>query len=184
VDDRRLLVGTDACVLIEGIHLRGRLPANQPKRPRTPLIYPSVRILRAAELRWFRLCLSERALEEAARALRSYSKEDELTQFLEQLDDICYCTKKTADLLGMTAAEYAAELSLMTASLKHENDAPIAVDMKYSGERPHVFVSSNHTHWKQAVGDAIGGVRVVRSTEFAARLTPQAAPGFGFGHLI
>lgn len=90
------------------------------------------------------------------------------------------CPETTPSLLGMPDEEYQGEIDRMTACLQDPDDAPIAVDMKFARVRPHLFVSSNKAHWKQTVGDAIGGVRIVRSKDFAERLQPLSAPAFGY----
>lgn len=175
--DPRLIIAPDACVLIEGIHLRGR---TSPHRKRGPATYPSVRILRAAQLKWYRLYVVDRALSEARRALRAYGEEEELDAVLAACDLLNGCPETTAASVCLSPEGYQAELDRMTACLRDPDDAPIAVDLRFAAVKPHLFVSSNHTHWRQSVGDAIGGVRIVRSTELARRLHPDAAERFGY----
>ena len=144
------------------------------------MVYPSVRVLRAAELKWYRLYVVERALGEARRALRTYGEEAQLEVFLEQCDRLDQCPETTPAVLGLTDEEYQAEIDRMTACLRDPDDAPIALDMRYAAVRPHLFVSSNKAHWKQTAGDAIGGVRIATSKDFAARLHPLGGPTFGY----
>src|SRR5436190_1008621 len=99
--------------------------------------HPAVRIMRAAELRLFRLLLVDDVLIEAKRALGSPEDSQALRDLLERCDIVSCPSPSKAALEGELR-----DLHLkMVARLGHLNDAPIAVALSESLVKPSLFVS-------------------------------------------
>ena len=158
-----LVVGVDACVLIEAVRLRARLD-NRGRQ------HPSVRLLRIATTGAITLLLVAQVLREAEENLRQADDPDVATadlQALHQLLDRCdvvHCADAADQQL---AADHEPFWQIM----RHDADACIAVAVKHSPTRPAFFVSSNSEHWPpssadnergQRLAEALGGLSVCR----------------------
>jgi hypothetical protein len=126
VADERLLVGVDACVLIQSVKVPEGLCAL---------------ILKLARRGAFRLLIPAPAFEEVRKQL-------DLELFLQLSSALAECTVINTEF--PTKFEIDETTSEVLGVLRHVNDVPIAAIVKQ--HQPFFFVSSNRRHWTSEVG--------------------------------
>ena len=144
-----LLVGTDACVLIEAVCAREG--------------HPSRLVLHAAASHVFCLVLFENAEDEARRALEARGRVVELDSLLTR----CLVERCPAP----SQAEIEAAMPLLLPGIRHINDVPIALAVRIV--QPDAFVSSNDEHWKPSLARLLGGVPILTPRKFLRWLARQ-----------
>jgi hypothetical protein len=147
LSDSGLLVGVDACILIEAVRLEHSSPN-----------HPSVLLMALARLRTFDLWLAEQVKEEAHRALSTSSQSVTLENLLRSCV-IVSCPRPSRESVD-------AEGPGLLVALRHYNDVPIAVALKLATVRPNVFVSSNGQHWRPSLKPLLGGVIIMTPRRF------------------
>lgn len=142
-----LLIGTDACVLIEAVRLGER--------------HPSGFLLLAAREHVFRLLLIAQAESEAQRAVGAG---------LDEVLDGCLIDRRP----NPSTTEIEAIFPQLCPHIRHVNDIPLAVAVRLAA--PDYFVSSNTAHWRPSLGPLLGGVSVMSPRRMLAELGVHAPP--------
>ena len=132
----RLLVALDACVFIEAARVEDGL-CNA--------------ILSAAESGSFEVPVAPQVVAEVEAHLTTDLQRERLNGWRVLWTVSDHPTRQQLD----------AESRQLLAIMKHPADVPIAIAIRHSALRPHLFVTSNQRHWNPLRLDRLLGTRII-----------------------